>query len=151
MGLLEDGSKSEKIYWRIMGATAAIGAIFGFFTVEYSYFKGIEIILDGRLVDASIYAFAAMILVTFLSIPVMFIGIAVESALQHRNPFNQGISFIFYVCLGAAVIDFVFLGSQMVIFPVIHFLTTGDFGPTIWGCEDWIVDDDYGGYCNDQK
>ena len=148
MGLLEDGSKSEKIYWRIMGASAAIGAIFGFLFVRDSPFSEIEIFLVGRLLSAATAAFGTTIIVTFLLVPVGIIFFALEGAQGSHKPFHKGAIFIFLILMGSAAMDLLIFQGQMVISPALYLLTTGDFGPTYWGCEDWVVED-MGEYCND--
>ncbi len=132
MGLLEEGSKSEKIYWRIMGASATVGAIFGFLFVRDSPFSGIEIFLVGRLLSEATVAFGATIIVTFLLVPVAIILMAVEGAQESRNPFHQGATFIFLIIMGSAAMDLLIFQGQMVILPALYLLTTGDFGSTYW-------------------
>ena len=148
MAFFDEDSKSRKIYWRIMGASAAIGAIFGFLFVQESPFSGIEIFLVGRLLSAATFAFGTTIIVTFLLVPVAIIFFALDGAREIHNPFYQGAIFIYLILMFSAAMDFLIFQGQLVISPAFYLLADGDFGPTVWGCEDWVVED-MGEYCND--
>lgn len=146
--MFEDDDKIDRAiapwYNRVMGAAAAIGAIVGF----YNNFLEIHLFLIGRLLSAASGALGGVFLTSLLFIPIWIFTGAFKAAAEHDDPFIQGLKFVVFILVGVALFDFLLLGGQFVVMPTIWLVTTGSFGSTYWGCEDWISVEG-GSYCAD--
>ena len=142
----EDEEKSEDkaaTDWisRIYGGAAVVFAIWGFFQDADGIFE--------RLGNVLLFAFGSMLFVgLFVIVPLMIFDGAKNVASQEKDPFKQGIKFVWFICLMLAFFDLALMRSTFIITPVLTILFTGSMDGTYWNCNDWVNMDE-GSFCAD--
>ena len=142
-------AKARPWFFRLIGALAGIGFLWSFFDPLHSSFM--ERIGSGFLVGLGTY----LILYMAGFLLNLVLRQSVEYAAQSKNPFVQGLKFIFFAFICFGVIDVALLGGNFIAQPVLVIIASGSLEGTYWGCDNWRVIEDYEGitrsFCDDDN
>ena len=126
---------------RIYGGAAVVFGIWGFFQDADGIFE--------RLGNLLVMAFGSILFVgLFVMVPLMIFDGAKNVASQEKNPFKQGIAFVWFICLASCALDLLLMGGTFIVIPIVFILFYGSMEGTFWGCDDWVIMDE-GSYCAD--
>lgn len=130
---------------RIAGTAAALGAIYGFITNALD----VEIFLVGRFISAAGFALAGAIAAGIVLLPVFIIVEALVYSSEEKNPFAQGVRFIFatttLLLMFGSTLDYALTGGVLLIEPALKLITEGTLEGTIYECDNYVTDGYMGG------
>ena len=120
---------------RIYGGAVVVFSVVGFFLAADSFGE--------RLWNIVGLGFLSAILVSvFVVLPMVILEGAKNVSEQEKDPFKQGIKFVFFICLALCVFDLILMEGTFLVSPVISILTTGSTEGTYWNCDNWVSYDE---------